>query len=183
MLYLQCLSCKCIAMHLSEPSEIIPYLYIGNHASANYLYHKFDLVVNCTKHLPFFGSNAKHIRVAIDDNPCEAEKLLKYVVESDVLNDIHSFVLNKKNVLVHCAQGVQRSPSLVTCYLMKYENLIPFQAMSLVQMKRPVAFAHTINFERTISLFAEHLQILQVENALFTMHIEDATYENNTVIL
>jgi protein-tyrosine phosphatase len=61
--------------------------------------------------------------------------------------------MNKKPVLVHCFAGMQRSCAVVACYLIKYYNITPLDAINFIKKKRNVAFFGGVNFMRTLEMF------------------------------
>ena len=64
-------------------------------------------------------------------------------------------VLDKSNILVHCAQGRIRSVTVVVCFLMKYYKMDPIKACLFVLNKRPEAFHYgtSVNFSESILNF------------------------------
>ncbi len=77
--------------------------------------------------------NIEWHRLVIDDNPNEPISKHFYTVHSIIRNAL----LNKKNVIVHCAAGMSRSPTLVLAYLM-IENKWRFEeAYNHIKSKRP----------------------------------------------
>ena len=67
-----------------------------------------------------------------------------------VLDEMHNTLQNKKSVLVHCHQGIQRSCAITACYLVKYHNMTPNRAIEYIKSKRNVAFYYGANFKKTI---------------------------------
>jgi hypothetical protein len=131
--------------------EIINNLYIGNRYSLEHA-DQFALIVNCTQpeQVPIIDES-KTIRITIDDIPEESNHLTALLKDTDVLNKIHN-TLNKGNkVLVHCNAGRQRSCATVACYLIKYHQLTPVQAVSYIKSKRKEAFFGYVNFYNTIN--------------------------------
>ncbi len=134
--------------------EIIDNLFLGNSRSLEY--SKFDMIINCTKENEiFFPShyNPLCIRISIKDEPSEYNKLLTILNETNILEDIHKTIKNRKSVLVHCSMGQQRSCAVVACYLMKYYNLTPQESISFIKSKRPIAFFGSVNFLQAIEEF------------------------------
>jgi protein-tyrosine phosphatase len=138
---------------LIDYNEIVPHLYIGNLNSPKY---HFDAVVNCTTHLPRITTilDCCFYRIPIHDHPSNAEKLYDILCNTTVLKDIHNMVTNdNKRVLVHCHMGIQRSCAVVACYLIRYHNTTPEQAISYIRSKRSIAFFGGSNFINTITAF------------------------------
>jgi protein-tyrosine phosphatase len=50
----------------------------------------------------------------------EEDLLCRFHESSDYIN---SFLAKQENILVHCANGVSRSPTVVAAYLMKYHKM------------------------------------------------------------
>ena len=140
--------------------EIINYLYLGNSKSLEY--SKFDLIINCTKEnqVPFpTHYPTECIRIPIRDDPSEYNNLLQILLNTDVLEQIHNQITNKKKVLVHCLMGQQRSCAVVACYLIKYRNLTPEESINFIISKRPIAFFGAVNFLQTIICFFQKSNI------------------------
>lgn len=142
--------------HNNQYHEIIDYLYLGN-ANALKSNQQFDMIVNCTKNyditFPSYCNPENCIRLPIDDNPNECEKFLTLLREKKVLEKIHYSIMCQDSVLVHCFAGMQRSCAVVACYLIKYYDMTPYDAVTYIQSKRPVAFFGNINFLDAIKMF------------------------------
>jgi protein-tyrosine phosphatase len=134
--------------------QIVDYLFLGNRHALEYA-NQFALIVNCSREqdVAFPPNHTNCIRISIEDNSDEANKLLSLILETNVLENIHRNIVNKKRVLVHCSAGMQRSCATVACYLLQYHNMNPQQAVEYIRSKRPIAFFWTINFEKTINDF------------------------------
>ena len=140
---------------MNDYDEIVPYLFIGNENAALEYGNNFELVVNCTPDVEFPEKCKKRVRLPVDDHPKLAKKMYEYILETNVLEKIHTEVKNKKPVLVHCHVGMQRSCGVVACYLVKYYNVSPKYAVDYIKAHRPIAFKYGVNFEETIKRFAQ----------------------------
>ena len=74
------------------------------------------------------------VRLVIDDD--EQEKISHYFFEVHII--ISKALAANKNVFVHCAAGMSRSPSLVIAYLMIENRWTYEEAINYVQRKRGI---------------------------------------------
>lgn len=133
--------------------EIINHLYIGGLNSFE-TKNDFSLIVNCTKNEKISNqNNINFIRIPVNDDPYESEKMLMLINELSVIDIIHNTLLNNNDVLVHCSAGMQRSCALVACYLIKYHNMKPIDAINYIKSKRRIAFFGNVNLLSTIEQF------------------------------
>ena len=138
--------------------EIIPNLYLGSiKALGTYDYKALDyyMVVDLIKHTFLLEKPNTHIYInlPVHDSPDECKKLLSLIHETHVLEKMHLALQEKKPVLVHCFAGMQRSCALVACYLIKYNNMTPDEAIDYIKLKRPIAFFGKVNFMETLLSF------------------------------
>jgi len=138
-------------------NKILDNLYLGNKEAADKYGDKFQLVVNCTKDIPFPKHCKKAIRIPVNDAPEESSKLLYYIKNTQALEHIRESLLKKENVLIHCFAGAQRSCATTACYLMKYHNATPEQAIDYIKSQRAVAFFGSVNFQHAIDEFYKKL--------------------------
>ena len=135
--------------------KIIEYLFVGNAKSLE-LNVNYDMIVNCTKDIPFtISQTTKCIRLPINDNPDECNKFLYEINNTYVLEHMDYYIKNKRPVLVHCSMGIQRSCALIACYLVKYNGWTPTDAIHYIKSKRPIAFFGNVNFLETIEAFSQ----------------------------
>lgn len=130
---------------------IIDYeLYIGDNVYANgkRLLPKNMSIVNCTKHLPFpTGFDKSYCyRIPIDDKNNDENNNLMYDHLKSACDFIHNQIKQERYVLVHCQQGLSRSPSVIVAYLMNCKHMSLEDAIDLVRNKKKGAL-RTLNFE------------------------------------
>lgn len=132
-------------LRVDNYSEIIPNIYIGNIYSALYNSDDFDVIVNCSKNLPFSQKNNNiKVRVPIDDKYIfKCDELLNYL---DVIDTIKEYYKNNKKILIHCQFGIQRSSTLTTLFLMKELGIDKEKAINLVKSQRNISFFPFNNF-------------------------------------
>ena len=76
--------------------------------------------------------NIEWIRLVIDDD--KDEKISQYFFEVHII--ISKALAENKNVIVHCAAGMSRSPTLVIAYLMRKNNWIFDKSLEFLKVKR-----------------------------------------------
>jgi len=141
--------------------EIVANLWLGNiKASKSSLFfdeNNIDVVINCSKDIPFYSNYTENIRIAVDDSleEEEIEKLYTYMDKATIL--INTKLLEQKSVLVHCYAGKQRSAAIVAAYLMKYGNLSLNDSLQSIKSKRLIAFTPGINFKNALNKFEKYL--------------------------
>lgn len=141
-------------------NEILSGLWLGNILDAKNLefINSIDIVINCSKDIPFLSKDTKNIRVPIDDNLDEKEikNLLKFLPK--ITSFIYSSLRNNKTILVHCHAGKQRSASVIVAYLIRFLNISLDKAILLVRSKRDIIFTPCINFKSSLLKFEKEFK-------------------------
>ena len=132
---------------------IINNLYLGNKKAIYSNEILYSLVVNVTSDVPFDNICKNNIRISIQDDPLEYNKLYNLIEENKILEQIHKHLINIENVLIHCHMGMQRSCAVVACYLIKYHNLEINEAIEFIKSKRSIAIFGNVNFIETLKLY------------------------------
>ena len=139
--------------------EILPNLYLGSIKALDVYQNEsnsisFYMVVDLIKHTILLDNTFSRVQIYINlpvhDSPDECEKLLSLIRDTQVLEKIHDCIIKGQPVLVHCFAGMQRSCALVACYLIKYYNMKPIEAIDFIKSKRPIAFFGHVNFMETL---------------------------------
>lgn len=134
-------------MELTHSNEIIPYLYLGD---AGFVYEprSFSLIINCCPEIEInYPEPSNVLYLKFHDDPRDNLKMLSQLETHQVLEKIHEYVVECKPVIVHCAMGIQRSASVIACYLLKYDIVNGVQnTLDFIRTKRDVAFSTGYNF-------------------------------------
>ena len=151
----------------NDYDEIIPRLWLGSEDAAlsgSFVENKeIKGVLNCTPSVPhkFKGKGIEYVRIPVDDSlkMLDINKMtiyLPYIVQN--LRIMHHD--QKRNVLVHCHAGMQRSAIIVAAYLVQYYNKTPSEAIKYIIKRRPIAFYNgdSINFEKSLNTFYHNLK-------------------------
>ena len=123
--------------------EIIKNLWLGNRNAPleykNLKKNNIKLIINCTKDINYPADNdIQVIRLDINDiNNEESNTILKKEIDN-LLFLINLYLNNNIGVLVHCWAGVQRSATVVLCYLLKYKHMGLHTAKALMKSKRSI---------------------------------------------
>lgn len=135
-------------MQVDNANLIMPNLWLGNMFAAHDEYfiksNNINLVINCSKDIEIPEWYERHgvaaIRLAINDANTDVDNHKLDSNIDDLVNVIHEYRKEGKNVLVHCYAGMQRSATVVGSYLIKRYDHRPEHAIFYVRHKRPIAF-------------------------------------------
>jgi len=124
------------------PNEIIPdRLFLGSHLHGESMEVVQNLrithVVNATKSIKNrFLDRLQYCRVVVEDQ--ESEMICYHFNKAFRFMDMAVAEGPDTRILVHCAQGISRSATLVIMYLMRTGDLTYEQALALVQKHRDI---------------------------------------------
>jgi protein-tyrosine phosphatase len=156
------------ALHLQNPAQILPNLYLSSYKPAQDLDLLKQLQVNCVLNLTSYEYNSNKLRFETDYPPEIISKHIIMADEMDVklsdhldeaLSFIHHNIGNNTSnkILVHCEAGISRSPTIVIAYLMRYHNESLKAAYDYVKQRKnnvgPQAsfFEQLIQFEQQLN--------------------------------
>ena len=139
----------------NSANEILSGLWLGNILDSRNqeFINLMDIIINCSKDIPFISKETKNIRIPVDDNLEAKEIVNMYKFLPKITEYIHSSLKKNKTILVHCHAGKQRSASVIVSYLVRYLNISLDKAISLVKTKRNIIFKPCTNFRSTLIKF------------------------------
>lgn len=138
---------------------IIPNLWLGDINAAHNLQflkeNNIDIVVNCTKNLPFISeinSEAKNLslnfyRIPVDDSLLEKDMVLMEQWFDILLPVILEKYRENKKILINCHMGKQRSAIFVAALLkLLLDNNINIENLNNVNDNDKKQFENIVNF-------------------------------------
>jgi hypothetical protein len=140
-------------------NEIIPNLWLGNRNATleidNLQKYNIQLIINCTKDIIYpVNPNIQSIRLSINDiNTDESNTILSNEINK-LTYLIDLYLKNNMGVLVHCYAGVQRSATVVLCYLITYKHYNVEMAKVIMKNKRSIVFFPYPTFDNFINNYA-----------------------------
>jgi rhodanese-related sulfurtransferase len=149
---------------MNNADEIIPRVWLGNRfAALNKQWltdNNITVVFNATKDIPFSDCQIikNKYRIPVDDNLAEVEiaNMAKWSPEIGfkILREYKA----GKNILIHCAAGMQRSAAAMAIFLISLTGQSPAIIMSHIRKKRNIAFVPQANFRKSIEYFHNYYQ-------------------------
>ncbi len=146
---------------LAMAVKILPNIYLGDNRAAKsktfFDQAKITGVLNMTPTIPNGFCNfdkIEYMRIPVYDSHGKRDVNQMYQYFSVVTEFIYKIaVMEKRNILIHCALGRQRSCAAVAAYLMKYYNMTPMDAMDFILSKKPDAFhwGESANFAKSLN--------------------------------
>jgi len=134
-------------------------LYLCSYQQAKDLVRKNKnkdvFVINCTKELPMCAERG--LRIAVDDDgSSESNNIMSESLEVILKfsNVIENEIQEGNIVIVHCLAGLQRSPTVITAYLMQKYNLNMKDAIDFLQTKASYVFMDGIHFGDCLTNFS-----------------------------
>lgn len=139
----------------SSANEVLTGLWLGNIIdSKNIKFLKnIDIIINCSKDIPFSTTFTTNIRIPINDDLQKTEMVKLYTLLPEITRKIHDYLANNKKILIHCYAGKQRSASVIVAYCVRYLDLSLNDAIILLKTRRKIVFTPFINFKSPLILF------------------------------
>ena len=142
-------------------NEIVPGLFLGDEKALKNeeFMDKISLSVNCSYES---NNNVKNIKISLKKmNDIKNGKILLKCGD-EVIKKIHSLTSEGGNVFVYSVNGVQRGPSVIVMYLIKYYNFSFYESVEFIRARREYVFyknRHNDNhcLFKTILIKYEHI--------------------------
>lgn len=149
-------------------NKIIPGLYLGNYDTATnvsfIVNNNIKLVINCSIDLAFPNfykemNDLYYLRVPVNDSKSKIDQLIMSLSLMKICNIIHKYLINNENVYVHCYAGMQRSATVVFCYLIYRDKITKQKILPLkyyydfLKSKRIIVFFPEPTFKEVIQNF------------------------------
>lgn len=102
-------------------TKIIDNLYLGSYSDVinnTYEDENIELIINVAKECKKIEQNITYYYFPYEDSPTN---LISNSFD-EISDLIHSYLIQKKNVFIHCMAGKSRSASFIIIYLVKYLN-------------------------------------------------------------
>lgn len=170
---------------MQNANEIIPRVWLGNRFAAwdtQWLKEKkISVIFNCTKDLRFDENiTANRYRVPVDDNLEPAEINNMTLWSPEIAFKVTHEYNQGKNILIHCAAGMQRSAAVLTIFLITITGESAPVLMSHIRRKRAVAFVPQVNFRKSIEYY-DKLYHNDILNALNQRKLKDVKSVETTI--
>lgn len=128
-------------------SNIIDGLWISGEggAQSRQFFEKENIkgVVNCTPTVlnNFATMGVEYLRIPVNDSTDkeDLDMMEEYINLAVEWLRVHHKV-EKHNILVHCSQGIQRSATVICCYLMKHWGMTFKDAKEFMILRRQAIF-------------------------------------------
>ena len=136
-------------------TEIFPKLWICSKKDLNdngfIKSRSITCIINCTisNDTKDIDKSIDYLRIPISDNPAISSTTDNELMLSNlpmIVEYIHQKLIINKVVLICCNTGMQRAPSIVAAYLMKYGKVSLKKSITYIQGKRCDTFKPMMNF-------------------------------------
>lgn len=135
---------------------IIPNLWIGNIDKAQDIdlinNNNINILINCCKNQNIPIQKSVYYPPNIKIHLCDS--ILK---KANYYTDlIEEYLKNENKILIFCETGIQQSPTLVGCYLIRYTRLEHSYVINSLKSKNPVFFTPNIEYLSLLDAFTKH---------------------------
>jgi len=114
-------------------SKIVDNFYLGNQYSSQTI-KNVNLIISIGCNSKHISNRVENIKISIRDK--DTADITPFL--DPVCDTINTYLSNKKNVLIHCKAGMNRSPAFVIAYLIKYKDMNLEQAKNHIQKIRKI---------------------------------------------
>ena len=141
-----------------QANEILTNLWLGDIKDSKHIefINNIDVIINCTKDIPFINKKKKCLRVNVEDNLKKIEIINLYKYLDSITKVINNYLKSNLKIFVHCYAGKQRSATVICAYLIKYLKIPYVEAKELLISKRKHVFTPLTNFTGALELFEKN---------------------------
>jgi len=153
---------------LAKYDKIMNRLYLGNYQAAKdrafFKDKNIKAVLNCSSDIPnHFAHNKdiEYMRIPVEDSLKAKDIELMYHYLPCIVEFIYkNIVIEKKNILVHCWAGRQRSAISVAAFLVAKRGLTPHEACKYILERRKEGFHYglSLNFTNSLTKYYKDLK-------------------------
>tara|TARA_B110001450_G_C17498158_1_gene431137 strand:- start:56 stop:493 length:438 start_codon:yes stop_codon:yes gene_type:complete len=145
---------------MSSVIEILPNLWIGHYGDCGNLLSfsecNIDTIINACNRIPFTIGQIQTFDITFQPDE-DYEHILHKMIKT--IDFIHNRLSRNKFILIYSLQDDQIDSTIVVCYLMKYGQMDPKNAINAVSSKRTNEFYKGLLFKSFIFSFYEYVHI------------------------
>eukprot|EP01111_Echinosteliopsis_oligospora_P010241 TRINITY_DN3151_c0_g1_i1.p1 TRINITY_DN3151_c0_g1~~TRINITY_DN3151_c0_g1_i1.p1 ORF type:complete len:252 (+),score=65.28 TRINITY_DN3151_c0_g1_i1:92-847(+) len=164
--------------------EIYPNLYVGDvyaaHNTSELRKKGITHIVNCVPGVkPAFTDDFKYLYIPMLD--CATEAINEQFDAS--FDFIHDALSNHGRVLVHCIQGMSRSATIASSYVMKALHVPAHEAVTILQSKRSIVkpnYGFMVQLEMYGELISQQKQ--QITNQQSILHADNTQQQSTPTV-
>jgi protein-tyrosine phosphatase len=141
--------------------KVLPNVWLGDAKTAEYkkFFEKehIEAVLNVTPSVPNFfvyDTSIEYLRVPIYDSEKKRDQIKTFEYFPVMTEFIYkNVILEKKNILIHCHLGQQRSCTAVAAYLIKCYKMSPTDSVKYIHDRKPDSFNFNkhVNFSKSLN--------------------------------
>jgi|TARA_B110000261_G_C13051465_1_gene344367 hypothetical protein len=140
--------------------EILPGLWLSDSKKLDNVFideKNIKNIINVDKDLGFIG-NSNNYTDTIKENVEKYEilKMVNYLKEITLF--IKNCLLKSENILIYCDTCIQKSPTLILAYLIRYGYLTKEIAIEMIRTKNINAFKPKLEYEKSIEIFTKQIK-------------------------
>jgi hypothetical protein len=138
--------------------EVLPGIWVNNKFDSKLIEEKnITNIINVDNDLSFMGNSVKYndtIRENVEKY--EILKMVNYLKEITLF--MKNCILKSENILIYCESGLQKTPTLILAFLIRYGYLTKEIAIEMIRTKLIDAFKPTLEYNNSIEIFIKQLK-------------------------
>ena len=138
--------------------EVLPGIWVNNKFDSKLIEEKnITNIINVDNDLSFMGNSVKYndtIRENVEKY--EILKMVNYLKEITLF--MKNCILKSENILIYCESGLQKTPTLILAFLIRYGYLTKEIAIEMIRTKLIDAFNPTLEYNNSIEIFIKQLK-------------------------
>ncbi len=114
-------------------------------------------IINVDKDLNFLGNSNKYNNTIKENiEKYEILKMVNYLKETTLF--IKNSILKSENILISCDTCIQKGPTLILAFLIRYGYLSKEIAIEMIRTKNTNAFKPNLEYSKSIDIFIKDIK-------------------------